>query len=158
MNKLQKSKGNMYDWVTHTHSHIGGECSHKCEYCYVQSTKKRNSVMNERYTGDIRIIDGSLDVDYGSGKVIFIDHMNDLFAECVPNDFVRSVIEHCLRYPENKYVFQTKNPVRYQPFFDLIPTDSVLGTTIESNHRHECMGNSPSIFSRVHHTGTDSDL
>lgn len=23
---LNKSKGQMYDWVTHTYSHLGGEC------------------------------------------------------------------------------------------------------------------------------------
>ena len=32
---LKKTKGNMYPWVTHTHSHLGGECPHRCVYCYV---------------------------------------------------------------------------------------------------------------------------
>lgn len=29
---LKKSTGNMYPWVTHTHTHLGGECSHKCVF------------------------------------------------------------------------------------------------------------------------------
>lgn len=30
---LKKSKGNMYDWVSHTHSHLSGKCGHQCGYC-----------------------------------------------------------------------------------------------------------------------------
>ena len=32
MKKVKKGS-NMYDWVSHVHSFIGGECSHKCKYC-----------------------------------------------------------------------------------------------------------------------------
>lgn len=38
----------MYDWITGTWDPIGGECPHKCSYCYVKSNhgpvvkKKRN--------------------------------------------------------------------------------------------------------------------
>ena len=77
MSGLTKSKGNMYDWTTHTHSHVGGECSHGCDYCYVKAMAKRFTNMKSKYSGDIRIIEGSLDVKYGKDKVIFIDHLND---------------------------------------------------------------------------------
>jgi len=139
----------MYDWVTHTHSHIGGECNHRCGYCYVRSTKKRSHDANERYSGELRLIEGSLDVDYGRDRVIFIDHMNDLFASGVLGEMIVGVLNHCRKFPENKYVFQTKNPKRYIGFRSQIPVGSVLGTTIESNRRYECMGDSPTIFSRV---------
>jgi hypothetical protein len=36
---LKKSEGNMYPWVTHTHSHLAGACPHECK-CYVQMAKK----------------------------------------------------------------------------------------------------------------------
>lgn len=37
---LTKSKGNMYPWVTHTHTHLRGECPHGCRYCYVQAMER----------------------------------------------------------------------------------------------------------------------
>lgn len=30
---LNKAKGNMYEWVTHTWNPLAGECSHGCSYC-----------------------------------------------------------------------------------------------------------------------------
>jgi len=36
--KLYKSKGQMYEWVTHTGNVIKGECPHDCEYCHPAGT------------------------------------------------------------------------------------------------------------------------
>ena len=105
--------------------------------------------MKSKYSGDIRIIEGSLDVKYGKDKVIFIDHLNDLFAADVPDHMILSVLNHCLDYPDNKYVFQTKNPQRYLEFRTSLPDDVILGTTIESNRRHDCMGETPSPMLRA---------
>jgi len=149
MSKLKKSAGNMYDWVTHTHSHLGGKCHHGCTYCYVQSIADKNPAMKELYSGDIKLIDSSIDVDYGKDKIIFIDHMNDLFAHGVHDSTVFIVLSHCLKYPLNKYVFQTKNPVRYYNCRDLFPSNSILGTTIETNRNYPCMGETPSVFQRI---------
>jgi len=147
--KLTKAKGNMYDWVTHTHSHLRGKCSHGCTYCYVQSIADRSLELKERYSGPVLMIPEALDTDYGTGKVIFIDHMNDLFADRVPDDWIDKVISQCLKFPGNQYVFQTKNPMRYGCFLDLIPSNSILGTTIESNRRYDCMGEAPPLFRRA---------
>jgi len=38
---LNKSKGNMYDFVTHTWNTIKGECPHDCGYCYMKAIAKR---------------------------------------------------------------------------------------------------------------------
>jgi len=130
---LTKSKGNMYDWVTHTHTHLGGECPHKCSYCYVQAMAKRFPVMKERYTGKIRIIEKEMDVKYGTGKTIFIEHLNDLWANGVPDKFVNMVLGHCSVWPDNTYVFQTKNPYRYMDFIHRMPPRRILGCTIESS-------------------------
>ena len=27
---ITKAVGNMYDWVTHMHTHLAGRCSHEC--------------------------------------------------------------------------------------------------------------------------------
>jgi len=74
---LQKSKGNMYPWVSNCHSHLGGECEHHCVYCYVEHSKFGRP---EKYKGILRLIEEEFSVKYGSGKTIFMEHCNDLFA------------------------------------------------------------------------------
>ena len=149
---LTKSKGNMYEWVTHTHSHLLGKCPHGCHYCYVQAMAKRFPVMKERYSGELRLDPKSLRVDYGEDKTIFIDHLNDLFAAAVLPEFIDLVVGHCAAFPKNAYVFQSKNPGKMNEY--VMPLRNrvkglILGTTIESNRWHECMGNSLSPFRRT---------
>lgn len=118
---LKKSSGNMYPWVTHMHTHLGGECPHRCGYCYVQTNPHG---VHPRYKGPVRLIEDELNVDYSrkwwdkkagvwkTEKIIFIEHMGDLFAEGTPPNFTEAIVNHCRKYPENEYVFQTKNPER----------------------------------------------
>ncbi|VVB53351.1 Uncharacterised protein [uncultured archaeon] len=120
----------MYDWVTHMHTHLGGRCSHECSYCYVQRGRAQ---LSEKYKGPIRLLEHEFQVNYGEGKTIFIEHMNDMFAPGVKDPWVAAILNHCFQYPKNKYVFQTKNAPRLKEFrFDVFP-DCLVGTTIESN-------------------------
>lgn len=142
---LNKTKGNMYPWVTHTHSHLGGECPHKCTYCYVDSFRQRVP----KYQGELRLIEKELLVPYGKGKTIFIEHCNDLFAENVPDGTILMILNHANRYPENIYVFQTKNPKRYMDYHLCFPPHLILGTTIETNRDIPDIGNAPSPENRL---------
>lgn len=141
---LKESKGNMYPWVTYTHTHLGGECEHKCVYCYVDNPRWGRP---ERYTGKIRLIEQEFKVNYGEGKVIFIENCNDLFAKGVPAMMIERVIAHCRKYPNNTYVFQSKNPARFFEFdFGL---KAVFGTTVESNRDYPNIGKGPSMEERI---------
>lgn len=142
---LTKSVGNMYSWVSHMHSHIGGKCPHECQYCYVG--KGRYGII-PRYEGELRLIDKEFQVNYGSGKIIFIEHMNDMFAEAVPQSFINTILTHCNCYPKNEYVFQTKNPERMVKNLDLMPSKVMLGTTIETN-REIMISKAPSPIKRL---------
>lgn len=136
---LKKSQGQMYPWVDATHTHLGGECPHKCSYCYVDNPRFGRA---PRYQGEIRLIEDEFKVKYDEktlmkvcGKypaVIFVENCNDLFAESVPLDFIFKIIRHCRDYPKNIYVFQTKNPIRFLSGFNF-PQNVIFGTTIESN-------------------------
>ena len=131
--KKVKAGSNMYqEWITHTHSLLGGKCGHECKYCYVESNK-RSKIFVERYHGEIRLIEKEFASNYGKGKTIFIEHCNDLFAKNVPSEFIVRILEHCVKFPENTYVFQTKNPARFYDFLFMIPKSSILGSTIETN-------------------------
>ena len=146
---------NMYEWVSHLHSHLGGECSHKCSYCYVNNPRHGRP---ERYTGEIRLIEDEFSVQYSEkvltrmGKypaTIFIEHMNDLFAEEVTDTMILRILSHCNMYPDNTYVLQTKNPIRYYDWLRHLPKNVILGTTIESNRWiPEVMGNAPKPVDR----------
>lgn len=144
--RKNKTGSNMYPWITHMHSHLGGECSHKCKYCYVDNPIGGR---NPKFTGPIRLLEEEFAVDYGKGKTIFIEHQNDLFAKDVPNEFIKRVIAHCLLFPENTYMFQTKNPVRFRDWLAFLPVNSILGTTIETNRNMESISEAPSSFSRM---------
>jgi len=148
---IKESKGNMYPWVDATHSHLGGECQHKCSYCYVGSSRFGRA---ERYCGEIRVLPQESSVKYDEktlkkvcGKypaTIFVEHMNDLFAKNVPSKFISEILRYCNEYPDNTYVLQTKNPSRFFEFYDKLPPKRILGTTIESNrHYPNVMGNAP---------------
>lgn len=126
---LKKSVGNMYPWVTHVHTHLGGECPHKCLYCYVGRNKWGRA---DRYKGEPQLIKKELDVNYGAGNTIFIEHMSDMFAEAIKVEWIRDIFAHCKQY-KNTYVFQTKNPERAYNFIDDFPQKFLIGTTIETN-------------------------
>lgn len=145
---LTKSRGNMYEWVTHTHNHLGGACPHGCWYCYVDNPRFGRP---DRYKGDVRLIESELLVNYGKGKTIFVENMSDLFAAGIHPDWIHAVLYHCRKYPENHYVIQTKNPGRVLKFLDL-PKDTKLftiGTTVESDMWHMCMNESPHPEKRI---------
>lgn len=126
---LTEAKGNMYPWVTHMHAELGGECVHKCSYCYVNNPRWGRA---PRYCGDVRLIEAETKTRFGTGKVIFKEHMNDLFAVGVSDEIIVKIIAHCHQWPENTYVFQTKNPARYFAR-NCFPIKSIFGTTIETN-------------------------
>lgn len=142
----------MYPWVTHTHSHLGGECPHQCVYCYVDNPRFGRP---ERYTGDLRLIEKEFNARYGTGKTIFVEHCNDLFAKYVHQDMIIEVIRHCLQWPENTYVFQTKNPERFLslseglPLNAVFPNNSIYGTTIETNRDMSAISKAPPAVERM---------
>lgn len=127
---LKPSIGQMYTWVSHVHTHLGGECTHRCSYCYVGRNRFGRA---EKYSGKMRLIEKELKVDYGTGNTIFIEHMNDLFANGVTHYMIEKIFRHIRQYRENMYVFQTKNPSRAWEFKEEFPSRYMIGTTIETN-------------------------
>ena len=67
--------------------------------------------------------------------------MIDLFADGISNIVIARVLEQCLKYDGNKYLFQSKNPGRFEELFYGIPKNSILATTIETNRSYKEMGN-----------------
>ena len=116
----------MYDWITHTWNPIKGECPHGCTYCYMKRWGKQKP---------LRLDESEFKTDLGSGNTIFVGSSCDMFAEDVPPEWAFRVLDYCEKYPENTYLFQTKNTRAYHQYAVAIASIDrfVLCTTIETN-------------------------
>ena len=139
---LNKSTGNMYNFITHTWNTIKGECPHGCSYCYMKRWGKQPP---------LHFDEKELKTDLGEGNFIFVGSSCDMFAEKVPFDWVHKTLEHCKKHPENEYLLQTKNPDKLAMFFQMLLNEYFsLCTTLETNRTYRAiMNTSPSILDRV---------
>lgn len=100
---LRPTKGNMYDFITHTWNPIKGECPHGCTYCYMKRWGAQKPLhLDER----------EMRTDLGSGNYIFVGSSTDMWAEEVPLGWLMRIIDKCKEASGNRYLLQTKNPDR----------------------------------------------
>lgn len=140
---LNISKGNMYEFITHTWNTVKGECPHNCSYCYMKRWGRQNK---------IRFDETELNTDLGSGNFVFIGSGCDMFANEIPEKWIKKTLAHANAF-SNTYLFQTKNPWRFWNFISAgdinIPKRSVFCTTMETNRWYpNIMGNAPTPFNR----------
>ena len=98
---LNKSTGNMYDFITHTWNTIKGECPHGCSYCYMKRWGKQPP---------LHFDEKELKTDLGKNNFIFVGSSCDMFVKHIPYEWKIDTLNHCLEFPKNKYFLQTKNP------------------------------------------------
>lgn len=111
---LNESKGNMYEFITHTWNPIKGKCFHGCTYCYMHGK------WGQSYQyWDITKLSGT----FKSGQFIFIGSSTDFCSEKVKSEWIKQVLDFC--YQNNpldifgeraKFLLQTKNPERLLDF------------------------------------------
>jgi DNA repair photolyase len=147
---LNKSKGNMYDFVTHTWNTVKGACPHDCEYCYVKRIAKRFKKSQPPPYFD----ECELKTNLGSGNFIFVGSSNDLFADEIPDEWIIKTLHYCAQNRANRYLYQTKNPLRiakmiWRNKIEYARWRDVFCVTIESNRDYpKFMGNAPKIEDR----------
>jgi protein gp37 len=134
---LNPQKGNMYPFVTDTWNTVKGRCLHACIYCYML-------VYN---LNPMRFDASELKTDLGKDRYIFVGSSCDMWANDVPEEWLRRTIEHILKYPDNTYLFQTKNPDRFTRYVGF-PPFVVLGVTIETNRDYK-MSKAPVPSERI---------
>jgi len=122
---MNKQKGNMYPWVTHTWNPIKGKCPHDCSYCYMKRFPQ----------GDLRLDEKTLKDGLGKDNFIFVGSSCDMFANKVPDEWIKRVLTHCIANIENTYLLQTKNPQKMYWFYShsWMGNNFIYGTTIETN-------------------------
>lgn len=136
---LNKQRGNMYEFVTHTWNPVRGKCEHDCDYCY----------MRGRPVGKTRVDDKALKDSLGKDNYIFVGSSTDMFAKNIPDLWIEKSLARCRKY-DNHYLFQTKNPGRFydfiypgnttqltsRPIYSLFPKKTMFGTTVETNRTY----------------------
>ncbi len=68
------------------------------------------------------------------GDLIFVSDMADMFANFIPDNWIKQVLNHISRFPEADFLFMTKNPKRYLELLSYIPKNAILGATIETTN------------------------
>lgn len=121
------------DWAEYSWNPISG-CLHGCEYCYARRIAKRFGEHKEGkgvvelhykrdnpYPYDFYPTFHKYRLDEPSKKTkgvnIFVCSMADLFGDWVPDSWIKSVFEACERAPQHRYLFLTKNPLRYAELY-----------------------------------------
>jgi hypothetical protein len=98
----------------------------------------------------IRFDEKELKTDLGKGNFIFVGSSNDMFSDGLQHDWICKTLAHIRKYPDNKYFFQTKNVENFSYYMSLIPCDSVLCTTVETNrHYSEVSRFAPETYIRT---------
>jgi len=106
--------------------------------CYMKRWGKLNPV---------RFDEKELKTDLGQGNFIFVGSSCDMFAEDIPEEWIIKTLEHCSKFDQNKYLFQTKNP---RAIRRILPTESRVCVTLETDRwLPEIMRNSPNPVDRV---------
>lgn len=142
---MKPSTGNMYEWIDYTWNPIKGACSHQCRYCYMRFLPGD--------PGKSRIVEKEFRAKHGGGNFLFVCSGCDLFAADIPDEWIQRTLRHCGARPENRYLFQSKNPARMTDHLSDMPAGAILCTTIESNRRHPEMGAAPKIEDRAEAMG-----
>jgi DNA repair photolyase len=144
---LRKQKGNMYEFVTHVWSPLRGKCEHDCSYCYMKKFELDNMNLDMK----------DLMTPLGKDRIIFVGHTVDLFASNVPTEWIELILKQLNSYPKNRYLLQSKNPIRILDFIDKLPPDVFIGTTIETNRTEYYESKAPSYTERAKALGLLSE-
>jgi len=150
---LNKQSGNNYSDITHSWNPIGGACQHLCQYCYVEDMKRHRPILKKRYSGKPFLVEKELetnlaDKEFPNGCIIFVGNMCDMWAESVPGVLIKIVLAYCKKFPDNHYLFQSKNPERFIELDEYLPSKVELRTTIETNELYDAC-EAPSVWKRA---------
>lgn len=117
LTKNNPEAGNMYEFVTLMYSPIRGKCKHECTYCYVIDIAKRYKTTQK----DLFLDEKDLRKKLGENETVFVCYTCDLFADDVPAEWIEKVLTHCCKYPDNRYLLQSKKSKKDARFYAYVP-------------------------------------
>lgn len=137
---LNKQKGNMYPFVTHTWNVVKGKCPHDCSYCYMKIYRQL----------ELHFDEAEFKTDLGEGNFIFVGSSCDMWAKNIPEEWLILVVRNCYGYRGNRYLFQSKNPSRFHKYDYPKDMNVIFGVTIESNIHYPDITKAPQPVNRYH--------
>jgi len=132
---LNKAKGNMYSFITHTWNPVRGKCEFNCTYCYVDKWG--------RNTNPVHLDEADLNTNLGEGNYIFVCSGCDLFHDSVPWNWVEDIFSATEDYRGNSYLWHTKNPYEARAHYTKFGKRDTLCVTIESNRNYADVSKAP---------------
>ena len=137
---LNKSVGNMFTFVSHTHNPIKGKCEVGCTFCYMC----RDGIVKK----PPRLVAKELKDDLGQNNFIFVGSSIEMFGKNIDKEWILKVLEYCNRY-DNKYLFQTKRPEILYEYEEYLPKRSVIGLSLSTNRDTSKINNALIPIDRV---------
>jgi len=135
---MEEKKSNMYEFIGETINPLLGKCQHSCKYCYVEGLKRRFEAINTRYSGEVRLDEKVLKKKLKKGVRYFVGSCNDIFADNVPYEMKKAIIDWCNNNPQSEILLQTKNPAGLDcfdaKFFNVLNSNVTLCVTIETDN------------------------
>lgn len=115
-----------------------GGCKHHCyrDGCWAARQAPRIPRYKDGFDYP-KLFEHELKKRFHGDVVVFVSSMGDLFGEWVPDEWILKVIDAMKKSdPEVTFFFETKNPARYAYFLRLLPPNTILSTTIETNRNY----------------------
>ena len=101
----KKAKGKMFNIVTATWNPISG-CLYNCNYCWARDlaiTKLKNT---QRYSKGFKpnLNENEFSLRFAKGDLVFVSDMGDLFANFVPDNWIKKVIKSAEREDQGNLI------------------------------------------------------
>jgi DNA repair photolyase len=130
----KKANGKMFNIVTATWNPVSG-CLFNCVYCWARNLAETKLKDSQRYSKGFKpsLNEKEFSDCFTMGDLIFVSDMGDLFADWIPEEWIKKVFDYIRKFPEADFLFMTKNPRRYLSLLPFIPKNAILGVTIETN-------------------------
>lgn len=140
----------MFGFVDRCWNPITG-CEHNCHYCWARKLALGKLKDSSKYREGFKpkITESDMSKHFKDGECVFVSDMGDMWGEWVPDEWIERVLRRIADFPNTKFLFLTKNPVRYIQFVDRIPNNCVLGATIESNVNYIEVSKAPLQTDRI---------
>ncbi len=144
----------MYNFVANERPNpLGGSC-YGCIYCYIHGKKGMKNwlpKLKEKYHGEFKLYDKVLKRirEIKSIKpVFFCDTIDYLHEENSDKNILE--IWSCIWWNrDTEFISLTKNPKRYNDLIELVPSNVILGVTIESDIDYPYISDAPKQFDRI---------
>lgn len=112
-------------------------CRFECTYCNARKAAETRFRHIPRYKDGFipHLVESELTRTFKPGEFIFVAYMGDIFWASFYE--VEQILARIKDFPETRFLIQTKSPSTFFTFPYPIPSNVVLGTTIETNRDYE---------------------